>query len=727
MRFKKDLLQTVSLSFAFALATVGQVSVGQEKSTDPKSAETKPGDSNGIVDLTAKQSEIANRYKILEQKLFTLHEFEMAENPDRANLLKRAFEQSQENLTLKELETVLPLIEKKNLAGAKTKQLEALQDLKLLLELLQSEDRSKRIRDEEERIKEYIEEVDRLLRIQKGLRSQAENGVDEKKLSKSQEKTAKRTNDLSKQLEQDGQSESDSQNSESENSENNNQSPENGEQKNPDGEMNPMENGQNQDPKNGEQQNPENGGEKKESGEPKNGEDKKGENKEGEPKNGDMKDPMTDQKTPMENGQAQNNENGQNSETMPKSGENSQSQQGEPMKNNGENKPMQSGDNKESGKQAGEKEGEKEKDQQEQKPMDSNGDEKKPSEDQKPMDQNGDKKESDPNSQKSENSEQSQKSQSQNQSQNQQQNQNQNESQQNQNEQQNQQQQEQEKNPVLKKLKSAEENMKKAQLKLEEAKRNESIEEMKKAEQELAQAKKDLEEILRQLREEEMERTLAALEGRFRKMLEAEIRIYEATKRLDQVVPEQRKSEFFVQSGKLSLEQREVSREADRALTLLLDEGSSLAFPETVEQMRDDMLQVSQMLSEAKVNRLTQELEEEIIDALDYMIAAIVQAQEELEEQKEQQEQQQQQQQQQQQMDPNEMPLVNQIQELKMIKGLQERINKRHGRYSRLLDDPEDIVGETNDPDIQAALLKLSERQKELQKLTRDIVLGKDK
>lgn len=718
MRFKKDLLQTVSLSFAFALATVGQVSVGQEKSTDPKSAETKPGDSNGIVDLTAKQSEIANRYKILEQKLFTLHEFEMAENPDRANLLKRAFEQSQENLTLKELETVLPLIEKKNLAGAKTKQLEALQDLKLLLELLQSEDRSKRIRDEEERIKEYIEEVDRLLRIQKGLRSQAENGVDEKKLSKSQEKTAKRTNDLSKQLEQDGQSESDSQNSESENNENNNQSPQDGEQKNPNGDMNPMENGENQETKNGDQKNGEDGGEKKETGEPKNG----------EPKSGDMKDPMSDQKTPMDNGEAQKNENGQNSETMPKSGENSQSQQGEPMKSNGENKPMQSGENKEPGKQAGEKEG-NEKDPQEQKPMDSNGEEKKPSEEQKPMDQNGDMNKSDPNSQKSEDSEQSQKSESQNQSQNQQnqqQNQNQNESQQNQNEQQNQQQQEQEKNPVLKKLKAAEENMKKAQLKLEEAKRNESIEEMKKAEQELAQAKKDLEEILRQLREEEMERTLAALEGRFRKMLEAEIRIYEATKRLDQVVPEQRKSEFFVQSGKLSLEQREVSREADRALTLLLDEGSSLAFPETVEQMRDDMLQVSQMLSEAKVNRLTQELEEEIIDALDYMIAAIVQAQEELEEQKEQQEQQQQQQQQQQ-MDPNEMPLVNQIQELKMIKGLQERINKRHGRYSRLLDDPEDIVGETNDPDIQAALLKLSERQKELQKLTRDIVLGKDK
>ena len=50
---------------------------------------------------------------------------------------------------------------------------------------------------------------------------------------------------------------------------------------------------------------------------------------------------------------------------------------------------------------------------------------------------------------------------------------------------------------------------------------------------ELEQAKAELEEILRQLREEELERMLAMLEARFRKMLQAEIEVYEGTKRVD--------------------------------------------------------------------------------------------------------------------------------------------------------------------------------------------------
>ena len=262
--------------------------------------------------------------------------------------------------------------------------------------------------------------------------------------------------------------------------------------------------------------------------------------------------------------------------------------------------------------------------------------------------------------------------------------------------------------------------MKDAQLKLEQARREESVQDMEDAERELAQARKELEEILRQLREEEIGRTLAMLESRFRKMLEAEIRIYESTKRLDRTVPEQRRGEYLIQTGKLGVRQREVATDADRALTLLLDEGTSIAFPEVVEQMRDDMIQVSGRLSEGNPGRITQEIEEDIIDTLDYVIEALVQAQQDL------QEQQQSPPQQSPPMDPGDMPLVDQIQELKMIRGLQYRINKRHQRYSRLLDDPDDLLGESSDPDIQEALQKLADREDKLQQITRDVVLGKN-
>ena len=56
---------------------------------------------------------------------------------------------------------------------------------------------------------------------------------------------------------------------------------------------------------------------------------------------------------------------------------------------------------------------------------------------------------------------------------------------------------------------------------------------------------------------------------------------------------------------------------------LLHEEGSSVAFPEAVEQMRDDMRQVTERLAAVKVDKLTQGLEQDIIAALEETIAAL--------------------------------------------------------------------------------------------------------
>ena len=91
--------------------------------------------------------------------------------------------------------------------------------------------------------------------------------------------------------------------------------------------------------------------------------------------------------------------------------------------------------------------------------------------------------------------------------------------------------------------------MRDAQQKLEQAQRAESIKDMRAAEKEIALARKELEEILRQLREEEVERVLAMLEGRFRRMLEREIRVYESTRKLEQRPPAQRGADFEIRAG----------------------------------------------------------------------------------------------------------------------------------------------------------------------------------
>jgi len=160
--------------------------------------------------------------------------------------------------------------------------------------------------------------------------------------------------------------------------------------------------------------------------------------------------------------------------------------------------------------------------------------------------------------------------------------------------------------------------------------------------------------------------------------------------------------------------------EADKALNLLLEEGSSVAFPETVTQMREDMQQVADRLDAAKVEEITQGIEQDIIAALQEMIEALQKAQKDLEKQ----------QQQQQQAQPGQgqdMPLVDAIGELKMIRALQMRVNMRTQRYARLLDDIEDPVGQATDRDLREALTKLAERQETIYRLTRDIVLGKNK
>ena len=132
---------------------------------------------------------------------------------------------------------------------------------------------------------------------------------------------------------------------------------------------------------------------------------------------------------------------------------------------------------------------------------------------------------------------------------------------------------------------------------MSESKQKDATAEQEKAREELEKAKAELEQILRQMREEEIERTLAMLEGRFRRMLESELKIYESTKRLDKIPAAQRTRDIDIQASKLGFEQGKLAVDADKALLVLREEGSSVAFPETVEMMRDDMQQVADRLS----------------------------------------------------------------------------------------------------------------------------------
>jgi hypothetical protein len=264
-------------------------------------------------------------------------------------------------------------------------------------------------------------------------------------------------------------------------------------------------------------------------------------------------------------------------------------------------------------------------------------------------------------------------------------------------------------------LRAAAEQMEQARKKLDEAERKGATERQREALRELEQAKAELERILRQLREEELERTLTQLAARFRKMLESQIQIYEGTVKLNAVPTAKRAHDEEIEAARLSRQELEIVQESDKALLLLREEGSSVAFPEAVEQMRDDMRLVAEWLAAAKVGTITQGVEAEIITALEELIAALEKARKDLEKNRTRPGQQSAPGQ------PTEPTLVHKLAELKMIRSLQMRINQRTQRFGRMIEGEQ---AET--ADLLEALQQLAERQQKVYKATSDLEQGRN-
>ena len=256
--------------------------------------------------------------------------------------------------------------------------------------------------------------------------------------------------------------------------------------------------------------------------------------------------------------------------------------------------------------------------------------------------------------------------------------------------------------------------MKEAKKKLEEAERKGAVEEQEEAIRELEQAKAELEEILRQLREEEIERMLAMLEARFKKMLEMQRAVYKGTVRLDKVPKDQRTHGHDIESSRLGNKESDIAVEADKALMLLREDGTAVAFPEAVEQMREDMQQVVERLAQVKAGEITQAIEQDIIAALEEMIEALQKALKEMEQRR--------QNAQPPPGQPRDPPLVDVLAEVKMIRALQMRVNRRTDRYSKLIEGEQAERAE-----LIEALQRLAKREQRIHRVTRDLESGRNR
>ena len=202
---------------------------------------------------------------------------------------------------------------------------------------------------------------------------------------------------------------------------------------------------------------------------------------------------------------------------------------------------------------------------------------------------------------------------------------------------------------------------------------------------------------------------LVMLEARFRKMLDAQVEVYDETKNLEAASEKAPEHELEIASGRLSRKETLIVREADRALLLLREDGTSTAFPEAIEQARDDMQSIAERLRETRVDLITQGLEEDVIAALEETLAALQQALKDLREQKGQP-------QPGQGGQPGEKPLVDQLAELRMIRSLQVRVNKRTQQYGAMIEGEQ-----AEEADLLEALDGLALRQQKIFQATREL------
>ncbi|MFM2097372.1 MAG: hypothetical protein RIS70_4496, partial [Planctomycetota bacterium] len=159
----------------------------------PAAQEATPKDGDGLDDLTDRQGRLSDRYARLEDLIARMAAFESSSNPKRAQLLRQALQQSKDRLTLSQMNSIVKLLNQNVLDRAIQGQGSARGDLQGLLELLQTENRADRLKSEQQRIKEYIKEIERLQRQERSLQGQTESGNDQKQLTEEQARIAEKT------------------------------------------------------------------------------------------------------------------------------------------------------------------------------------------------------------------------------------------------------------------------------------------------------------------------------------------------------------------------------------------------------------------------------------------------------------------------------------------------------------------------------------------------------
>lgn len=205
----------------------------------------------------------------------------------------------------------------------------------------------------------------------------------------------------------------------------------------------------------------------------------------------------------------------------------------------------------------------------------------------------------------------------------------------------------------------------------------------KEALERLEKAREELEEALRQMREEEQLMLLEAIERRLRRMLRDQTKIFKETLSLSIRLRDAKKPPRAVvdKGAQLGDGEAELAAEAEKILEILREEGTTVVIPDVVEDLKLDLDNLARRLRDLKAGPYTQQVQRDVMETLRDLIEVI---QQELNRR-----QGQGQGGQPQEGNPDE-PLLPTSAELKMLKALQLRVNRRTETFEKLIEKEDD-------------------------------------
>ena len=262
-------------------------------------------------------------------------------------------------------------------------------------------------------------------------------------------------------------------------------------------------------------------------------------------------------------------------------------------------------------------------------------------------------------------------------------------------------------------MNQAGQNMEQAAKNLQDADPQKAERQQREAEAQLQKALDEIEERLNQLREETKEEKLARLESRFKEMLQRQVVASVMTTEIEdkKINLKQLRRRDQLMMLQLATEEDEISELAQQAYELLLEDGTSIAFPEIVQDLRLDLASCSELLQKEETGLLTQLVQKEIESTLRELLESL---QEEKKDNKSQ--------------GGGgggggggEQPLLKKSAELKLIRSKQRRLNRRTQGIDRLRNNGAENLAKNLEQeldrmsDLQAKLLEMVEKINEVE------------